>query len=661
MALSGSVTTGEMEGRSMSLQWTATQDITSNKSTVSWKVVATGSYASGVAVREIKAQINGTNVYYTSNLGQRLSAGTVVASGSTTISHNSDGTGSFTAYIGAAIYYQYTINTEKSASFTLDTIARASSISITDFLVGDVATIKISAATTGFKHTITWGAGSLSGTVASNQTGKTSYTISWDTSGLVDSWAQLIGTATVVSGYVACKTYSGSTLIGTKTVGFKATLKADIVPILGDITLGVDNSDYESIISGWKAEYSGNPLAIVGITKPTLSATAEGTKGSTIKRFEIKEGSSSAVTVSASGTPATLNYTASNPIDLNNFTEISGKNFGKVRYSVTAVDSRLRNAIAGTTLYCYPYSEPKISSCTIERTSADATKVSVNVTWTYSSVNNNNSSSCKLEWREHNASTWNTYSGSTISSGTATTLTTAFSDSKSYEFRVTVTDTLGKTATSTTTIATKEVFLDFGTNGTRLGLGKIVEEGENVFEMHEDWSFKTHGKEILDLIGDTADEKDSTILTNAKAYSDSYEKLFSYTSGYAFYHSFGVTSSTYGTGSWLNFTSTNINVPKSKLGGIYLVTMVATIKGSGDGVATCRFYRGNSAEIATANRSRQTIPLSASVFSTFNVSFFWDSSEGDFSGWPQVYSNVNWTPSSAFVGLIKISDSLTKG
>ena len=123
--LSGSVATPEMMGRSITLSWTATQNVTGNYSTVSWRVYGTGSDTqNGIMVREVSAQINGSSVYYTANLATLVHYNDTIATGSVKINHNSSGAASFVAYIGAGIYYQWAINAENSQTFTLKTIDR---------------------------------------------------------------------------------------------------------------------------------------------------------------------------------------------------------------------------------------------------------------------------------------------------------------------------------------------------------------------------------------------------------------------------------------------------------------------------------------------------------------------------------------------------------
>lgn len=55
----------------------------------------------------------------------------------------------------------------------------------------------------------------------------------------------------------------------------------------------------------------------------------------------------------------------------------------------------------------------------------------------------------------------------------------SISDINSYDFKLTVTDTLGNTATSERYISTMEAVMSFGSDGKGLGIGKIA-ESENL-------------------------------------------------------------------------------------------------------------------------------------------------------------------------------------
>ena len=137
-----------------------------------------GSASGWVQVSEIKITINGSQAYYrdSSNHTQCYS-GTQLCSGSTTINHNSDGTKSFSIKVEAGIY-NWAINCSGTQTFTLDTIARASSISsASNVILGNACSVSWTPASSSFKYKVKFSLGSWSYTtdyISPNRT--TSYT-----------------------------------------------------------------------------------------------------------------------------------------------------------------------------------------------------------------------------------------------------------------------------------------------------------------------------------------------------------------------------------------------------------------------------------------------------------------------------------------------------
>ena len=141
------------------------------------------------------------------------------------ISHNSDGSKS----IGVSVYlyngsasYLPSQSTESSpyymGSVALTTIPRASSVSCSTADIGSNATITINRASSSFTHTLTYSFGSLSGTIAT----KTSSTnISWT---IPTTFYGQIPNSKSGTGTITCDTYNGSTLIGSKSTSFTATV-----------------------------------------------------------------------------------------------------------------------------------------------------------------------------------------------------------------------------------------------------------------------------------------------------------------------------------------------------------------------------------------------------------------------------------------------------
>lgn len=140
-----------------------------------------------------------------------------IASGSTTIGHNNDGTKTI-SYHALVKSTSFGIYGELSGNFTLTTIPRASSITCSTANIGSKPTIKITSASTSFVHNVYGSFGSLSFTALSNKSGGT-YT-EWTIP--TDFYSQ-IPNATSGTGTMHCQTYSGSTLVGTTSISFTVT------------------------------------------------------------------------------------------------------------------------------------------------------------------------------------------------------------------------------------------------------------------------------------------------------------------------------------------------------------------------------------------------------------------------------------------------------
>lgn len=218
MASSGSFTTSAYGGvRSLTFNWWVnSQSIDGNYTDIGWNWVGSGSSSSTwYYTLNSYLNINGSRVYTQGSSKVQLAGGTVMSSGTTRIYHNSDGTKSFSADGGATIYNYGTYQTG-SGSWSLPTIPRASSVSGGSGNIGSTTTISISRASSSFTHKLYYAFGSISKTLIASGVA-TSYTWTIPTS----LYAQ-IPSANSGTGTITCETYSGSTLIGTKTCSFTA-------------------------------------------------------------------------------------------------------------------------------------------------------------------------------------------------------------------------------------------------------------------------------------------------------------------------------------------------------------------------------------------------------------------------------------------------------
>ena len=206
--------------------WQDSQSIANNNSVVGWhlQLVTTGGSISSSTSKSWNVTVNGSNYSGTCTIGVGTNATKTLASGSTTIAHNADGTKSFSFSFSLQFDINYSgvgwIGTKSgSGSGTLSTIPRTSSVSSTNANIGENITITINRASSSFTHTLTYAFSGLSGTIAT----KTSSTsISWTLP--TSFYAQMPNTRSSW-GRVICDTYSGSTKIGSSECRFDVYVK----------------------------------------------------------------------------------------------------------------------------------------------------------------------------------------------------------------------------------------------------------------------------------------------------------------------------------------------------------------------------------------------------------------------------------------------------
>ena len=272
MANSGSMTTNASQERSLTFDWWVNSQSTSgNYTNIGWNLIGSGKqYASNgynyyVMCGPISVSINGTNVYYDSTR-VKVFAQDIVATGSTTIYHDSAGNGTISASVEAAIY-SGSVNCYASNSWSLPTIARnPSTITATNATVGGKSTITISKANSSFTHTLRYTLGSSSGTIVS-KTSSSSY--SWT---IPTSFNSLItGKSATVTIY--CDTYSGSTMVGTKqttiTVSIDEASKPTLNPTVEDsnsATIALTGNKNKLVRYCSNAKFAFNDSATSGAT-----------------------------------------------------------------------------------------------------------------------------------------------------------------------------------------------------------------------------------------------------------------------------------------------------------------------------------------------------------------------------------------------------------
>lgn len=446
MALSGSVTTGESSQRSVTLSWTATQDIANNKSTIKWTLKGSGSYSGWVRVSEVRIKIDGSQVFYRdSSHHTDAYNGTQICSGSKTLNHNADGSKSFSISVEAGIY-EWAINKSKSKTFSLNVIPRASSISCGTLTMGSAGTISVSRASTSFTHTITYLYGTKSGTIC---TKSSSTSVSW-TPPL--DLAHMVPNATSGVGTLYCDTYNGNTKIGSKSISFTCNVPASVKPSCSISSLTNTNSTfgcYAKLLSGVKV-------------KPSAS----GSYSSTISSLKISVTGMSDKTAS-SGTEYTFDPFTST---------------GEKTITVTAKDSRGRTNSATMKVTVSDYSLPTAKISASRGTGSTTSNFIADDTGDHAKIVSNGSVSSisgntitpVLQYRITGQSAWTNLAISASSLNMSDTRVIAVSDTQAYDIRLTIRDKAGKEAVATMTLSNGFATMDYKAGGDGIAFGKTA-------------------------------------------------------------------------------------------------------------------------------------------------------------------------------------------
>lgn len=447
MALSGSVATNAGEySRYYRLNWTATQSIANNTSTISWTLIAAGG-TGWVAERTVYVNIDGTSVYSKSNYVERYPG--VVASGTKTLTHNSDGTRSFNISIGAAVYYS-SVTCTGVGSLTLDTIARASDLSVSDGTLGVAQTITADRKSSSFTHTLTWKCGSYSGTIATK-----SPATSWSFTPEL-KLAEGAPNGTNVYCEFTLTTNNGNTVIGSTKKSVRLAIPNSVVP-----TCSMSLSDAK----GYKDTYGGY---IQGQSVLHVVINGSGIFGSSISSYSA----------SANGTRYISQTFDTAPL----------KTAGSNTITVGVKDSRGRSASASSAITVIPYSVPNIISFSVNRCNADGTEndsgVYAKITYKYSvtDLSNKNTFTVSLNYKKTTDSQWTSITITPIEPlyNVSGSNIIAVDDAHSYDISLVVTDAF-TSASQSTALSTGYCLYHVRASGKGITLGGIAEDdGFNV-------------------------------------------------------------------------------------------------------------------------------------------------------------------------------------
>lgn len=410
--------------------------------------------------------INGKKTYYTFSytspawyaLGERTEE----------ISHNNDGTKTVTlsgvwcsAISGGWAPYSLSV----SGEVTLPTIPRATTPGIGGVTMGETAHISLPRASSGFTHTLRYVFGGAAETIASGVT--TGY--DW----LVpESLAAQIPDAASGKGTLTCETYSGSTLIGTKSVTFTASVPGSMKPTVlsGWATVTYDNSGTAAEnMAAWVQGYS-KAKATFDASKVTCR------QGAGVSKFSITY-----LGKTTEGNPCR--------------TETISTTGATVRCTVT--DSRGLTAWEDFSIALLEYAPPALVGADLFRSDGEGTAadggahIAGVARVRYSELGGLNSVTLKGYWKSVGGGYG---AGETLTVGTVGLVTgdVEISPDRSYVALLVLTDSLGNTARYEENIPTEKVAFHLKEGGKGAAFGKAAET-EGVLELAEDWHLKLTG------------------------------------------------------------------------------------------------------------------------------------------------------------------------
>ena len=275
------------------------QSITANTSTVNWRITVsrTGAYYTHNHQGDSTLSLNldGRNVHYSYPTWETSGEEYTLASGSSTISHNADGTKklpiSCTFNPNNGLHGTITV----SASLSLTTIPRSSSVSVSPGVIGSSVTININRQSSSFKHTVRYSWAGKSGTIATNVDTSATWSIPIDFANDIPNSASGTGTIFV-------DTYSGSTKTGTQSTTFTASVPGNVKPTFSGITLSDLNGAAQNLISN-----SDTFIQIISNIKVAFNG-AKGTYGSTITGYRAEIVGKNQATSSNGGSLGIMNY-----------------------------------------------------------------------------------------------------------------------------------------------------------------------------------------------------------------------------------------------------------------------------------------------------------------------------------------------------------------
>lgn len=440
------------------------QSIANNTSTVYYKLYIQGvdgygfwnEFNSG----QTSVYINGSRVHYQTGRNFNIRSGGTqqLASGTTTVKHNEDGSKQFAF---SASLWSSSATGSISGNFNLSKIPRKSDFSvknengstISSFYAGDKLTIKIDKKVSSFNHTLSIKYLDQEETLISKTTATS---ISYTTSNkIMENYMQNLRSMPID---FVVNTYDGNTRIGYE---------------VKRLTINVPNSAGPVIDSVNVKEVNQNKINIIGETPfyQLLSDLNILTKASAKYGASIKNISVSLGNVIRAGSNVILEN-----VNLK----------GNQSIKVTVQDSRGLSTSTTKTINLSPYDMPNIAFFNAYRTETNSKYASARLAITSTVIDTKNPLDVKVDVADKGTTSWRTVYSATVGNGKLNdtiSLGGGFDDFKAYDVRLTIADKFKRHQAISNIPATSQSLV-IGANKPVVGIGKVpdIDKGLDIKE-----------------------------------------------------------------------------------------------------------------------------------------------------------------------------------
>ena len=470
MALSGSYTQGFTNNGAfrLRLDWSATQNVESNYSTVTAKLyldsLQSWASVSDATSSTTNVTINGNTKYGSANSTISAWQSKLLASHVVAVYHNADGTKQFT--LSAAHNFDITWNgsyvgtVNVSGTATLNTIPRATTpvLSNSNPVMGAAITINLPRASDSFTHYVYHDF--YVGSWTQINTTAVGTSLQWTVP--LKDYALRIPNAEKGGGRIQVDTFNGGTFIGSKIVNFTATVPASVVP-----TISAGQVTHAETVAGLATKFANyvQGKSKIRATVAGTGAMVEGVATSKITGYKIQ----------MNGQTFSTNDATSSEV----------LNAGTQNIIYTVTDSRGRTASRTVTISPLAYTPPILSVLSASRCEADGTPndegeyAKVTIGATLSALNNLNDKIFTLSKKHVTIETW---TNQNVSSATYTIATTVIisgiSGDNSWDIKFSVQDYFytGDTVSKTMRLSAAFTLVDYFKGGKGLAFGKVAEK-----------------------------------------------------------------------------------------------------------------------------------------------------------------------------------------